>query len=70
VCNQLRQTRRASFSIVEDAVEGIVLAAERYNQSELVNRGSAFEISVRDLVETTARLTGFERRIVWGLTII
>jgi hypothetical protein len=27
-----------------------VLAAERYNQSELVNRGSAFENSVRDLV--------------------
>jgi GDP-L-fucose synthase len=47
-----------------------VLAAERYNQSEPVNLGSAFEISVRDLVETTARLTGFERRIVWGLTII
>jgi GDP-L-fucose synthase len=47
-----------------------VLAAERYNQSEPVNLGSAFEISVRDLVETTARLTGFKRRIVWGSTTI
>jgi len=33
--------------------------------SELVNLGSAFEISIKDLTETIARLTGFEGRIVW-----
>jgi nucleoside-diphosphate-sugar epimerase len=27
--------------------------------------GSAFEISIKDLVETIARLTGFQGRIVW-----
>ena len=53
------------FLYVEDAAEGIVLAAERYNQSEPVNLGSAFEISIKDLVETIARLTGFQGRIVW-----
>jgi GDP-L-fucose synthase len=53
------------FLYVEDAAEGILLAAERYNQSEPVNLGSAFEISIHDLVETIARLTGFEGRIVW-----
>ena len=48
------------FLYVEDAAEGIVLAAERYNESEPVNLGSAFEISIKELVETIARLTGFE----------
>ncbi len=53
------------FLYVEDAAEGILLAAERYNQSEPVNIGSAFEISIKDLLETIARLTGFAGRIVW-----
>ena len=53
------------FLYVEDAAEGILLAAERYNQSEPVNLGSAFEISIKDLVELIARLTGFEGKIIW-----
>lgn len=53
------------FLYVADAAEGIVLAAERYDGAEPVNLGSAFEISIRDLVDTIARLTGFEGRIVW-----
>jgi nucleoside-diphosphate-sugar epimerase len=39
------------FLYVEDAAEGIVLAAERYNASEPVNLGSGFEISIRDLTD-------------------
>ena len=53
------------FLYVEDAVEGILMATERYNSSEPVNLGSAFEISIKDLVEMIARLTGFEGEIVW-----
>ena len=53
------------FLYVEDAAEGILLAAERYNDSAPVNLGSAFEISIKDLLETIARLTGFEGHIVW-----
>jgi GDP-L-fucose synthase len=53
------------FLYVEDAAEAIVLAAERYNQSEPVNLGSAFEISIRDLVGTIAQATGFAGRIAW-----
>ncbi|MCC6188056.1 MAG: GDP-L-fucose synthase [Anaerolineales bacterium] len=53
------------FLYVDDAAEGIVLASERYGGPEPVNLGSAFEISIRDLVDTIARLTGFEGRIVW-----
>ncbi len=56
------------FLYVEDAAEGILLAAERYNKSEPVNLGSAFEISIKDLVELIARLTGFNGKIVWDTT--
>ncbi len=53
------------FLYVEDAAEGIVLAAERFDDSEPVNLGSGFEISIRDLLTTIARHTGFTGRIVW-----
>jgi GDP-L-fucose synthase len=55
------------FLYVEDAAEGILLAAERYDGREPVNLGSAFEIRIKDLVETIARLTGFEGRIEWDV---
>ena len=54
------------FLYVDDAAEGIVLASERYNSSDPVNIGSAFEISIKDLVETIARLTDFKGEIVWN----
>jgi len=56
------------FLHVADAAEGILLAAERYDGSEPVNLGSAFEISIRDLVEMIARLAGFDGRIDWDAT--
>ncbi len=56
------------FLYVEDAAEGILLAAEHYNDSQPVNLGSGKEISIKALVEMIARLTGFEGRIVWDTT--
>jgi GDP-L-fucose synthase len=56
------------FLYVEDAAEGILLATERYDASQPVNLGSAFEISIRDLLETIARLTGFSGQITWDTT--
>ena len=56
------------FLYVEDAAEGIVLASERYDQSEPVNLGSGYEISIKDLLTTIARHTGFSGRIVWDTT--
>jgi GDP-L-fucose synthase len=53
------------FLYVEDAAEGIVLAAERYDGADPVNLGAGQEISIRDLVGLIARLTGFDGRIVW-----
>ncbi len=53
------------FLYVEDAAEGIVCSAEKYNDSAPVNLGSGFEISIKDLVGLIVKLTGFEGRIRW-----
>lgn len=53
------------FFYVEDCAEGILLAAERYNESEPVNLGSGHEISIRNLVHLVAHETGFQGEIVW-----
>ena len=56
------------FLYVEDAAEGIWLAAQRYDEPEPVNLGSGVEISIRDLAQTVAELTGFSGEIVWDAT--
>jgi GDP-L-fucose synthase len=53
------------FLYVDDAAEGILLAAEKYNGDEPVNLGSGYEIGIKDLVELIARLTGFKGSLVW-----
>ena len=53
------------FLHVTDAAHGILDATEELDRSEPVNLGSGAEISIRDLVETIADLTGFEGRIEW-----
>lgn len=53
------------FLYVEDAAEGILRAAEHHNTSEPINLGSSFEISIKELTETIARLTGFRGEIRW-----
>ena len=53
------------FLYVEDAAEGIWAAAQRYDGAEPVNLGSGDEISIRDLAELVADVTGFEGEIVW-----
>jgi GDP-L-fucose synthase len=58
-----RPTRE--FLYVKDAAEGILLAAERYHKSEPVNIGAGVEISIKELVELIAELTGFKGRINW-----
>jgi GDP-L-fucose synthase len=53
------------FLYVEDAADGIVAAAEKYNGDLPVNLGSGYEISIKDLTEMIAKLAGFEGKIVW-----
>jgi len=53
------------FLYVDDAAEGIALAAERYDKPDPVNLGAGFEITIRDLATLIADLTGFTGEIVW-----
>ena len=53
------------FLFVEDAADGILLAAERYNSSEPVNLGSGEEISIKNLADLITTFTGFKGEIIW-----
>ncbi|HXH94711.1 MAG TPA: GDP-L-fucose synthase [Thermoanaerobaculia bacterium] len=61
-------TPTREFLYVEDAAEGILAAAEKYDGADPVNLGSGEEISIRELAETIKALTGFEGQIVWDPT--
>jgi len=53
------------FLYATDAADGIVLGAEKYAGSEPINLGSGQEISIKELVEMVAELTGYQGEIVW-----
>jgi GDP-L-fucose synthase len=53
------------FIYVEDACEAIILAAETYNGSEIINISSGVQTAIRELVETIAELIGYQGRIRW-----
>ena len=61
-------TATREFLFVEDCAEAIVLATERYDEPEPVNVGAGFEISIRELSELIAQLTGFSGRLVFDPT--
>jgi GDP-L-fucose synthase len=53
------------FLFVEDCAEGLLLAAERYDEADPVNLGTGEEISIRELAELVAEATGFEGEMSW-----
>jgi GDP-L-fucose synthase len=53
------------FIYAADAAEGILLATEHFNGPEPVNVGAGFEITIKELVEKIAALTGFKGEIRW-----
>lgn len=61
-------TPTREFLYVEDAVDGIVLAAERYNKSAPVNLGAGFEITIKDLVKLICKLMNYRGKIIWDTT--
>jgi len=56
------------FLFVDDAAEGIVMAAERYEAADPVNLGANRELLIKELVEMVSDLTGYEGRIRWDDT--
>src|SRR6266550_3593208 len=56
------------FLYVDDAAEGILLAAERYDGSEPVNLGTGEEITICDLAKLIAAEVQFTGELVWDTT--
>ncbi len=56
------------FLYVQDAAKGITLAAQQLDTLNPINLGSGMEISIKDLTELIAELTGYEGQIVWDTT--
>jgi GDP-L-fucose synthase len=56
------------FLYVDDCAEAIVGATQRYDGPEPVNVGASSEITIKDLTELIARVTGFEGRLAWDPT--
>ena len=53
------------FCYVEDVAEGIVLAAEKYNESDPVNLASGNETTVKNIAELIKKKIGYDGNIVW-----
>jgi GDP-L-fucose synthase len=62
-------TPTREFLYVDDCVEGLLLAGERYDGAEPVNLGTGIETSIRDLAEAVADVTGFDGEIVWDTSM-
>ena len=56
------------FLYVEDAAAGIIRAVQMIDEPSPINLGTGSEITIRELVELIARLTGFDGRIEWDHT--
>jgi GDP-L-fucose synthase len=56
------------FVYVGDACEAILIAAEKYSAADIINISSGVPVTIRELVETIAELTGYTGRICWDST--
>ncbi|HKR80403.1 MAG TPA: GDP-L-fucose synthase [Nitrospira sp.] len=61
-------TPTREFLYVEDAAEGILLAAEHYNDSRPLNLGTGEEITIRKLASIVAEEVGYQGQIKWDTT--
>ncbi len=58
-------TATREFLYADDCAAGILLAAERYDDSDPVNLGTGEEVSIGALAEIVADRAGFDGRIIW-----
>jgi GDP-L-fucose synthase len=56
---------RREFLHVDDMAAAAVACYERYDDEEIINIGSGEEVTIRELAERMARVTGFSGRIVF-----
>ena len=53
------------FLHVDDLAKAILICVEKYDDSQQINIGSGDEISIKDLGQKIANLTGFTGKVVW-----
>jgi len=58
-------TASREFLFVEDAAEGILLGAEKYDGPLPINLGTGSEVSIKELAQLVAHATDFRGGIVW-----
>jgi GDP-L-fucose synthase len=59
---------KRDFLYVEDASKATILATEKYNQSDPINIGSGYEVSIKELVDLIIKLTGFKGKVIWDIS--
>jgi GDP-L-fucose synthase len=62
-------TPSREFLYVEDLLDGLLLAAERYDAPEPVNLGTGVETTIREVAELIAEATGFGGKITWDTSM-
>jgi len=62
-------TPSREFLYVEDLVDGLLLAAERYDAPEPVNLGTGIETTIREVAELISEATGFDGKITWDTSM-
>ena len=56
------------FLYVNDATNGMILAAERYDKASPINLGAEYEISIKELSTTISKIMKFSGQIKWDST--
>jgi GDP-L-fucose synthase len=59
---------KRDFVYIEDVCRALILAAETYDQPDLINVSSGTRVTIKELVELIAELTGYRGRITWDST--
>jgi len=59
---------KRDFVYIEDVCRAMLLAAERYDAPEIMNISSGTRVTIKELVELIAELTGYRGSITWDAT--
>lgn len=62
-------TPSREYLYVDDCVDGLLLAAERYDGPDPVNLGTGVETTIRETAELVAEAVGFDGEIVWDTSM-
>lgn len=62
-------TPRREFLHVDDVARAILLLAEKWESPDIVNVGSGEDLSIRELAEKVASITGFRGETVWDTSM-